>query len=203
MAAAASPFSTLPDPMAMTADIGRWLAVHWLQIAIAVGAGILIYLALHFLRGLVKRFCRREHEPGLLTVAGRAAQRTSHLFMIIVAARLVAGYASPPDLVMATVRFLFTVAAVIQVAIWIREIVMGLIELRSGQEGSESIANALGIISILMDWSTLRARHASAASDHPDYRIPSPRELPALIDSIELSLRYREPAFFLSSTPTD
>ena len=64
-------------------------------------------------------------------------------------------------------------------------------------------ANALGIISILMDWSTLRARHASTASDHPDYRIPSPRELPALIDSIELSLRYREPAFFLSSTPTD
>ena len=64
-------------------------------------------------------------------------------------------------------------------------------------------ANALGITSVLMDWSTLRARHASLPGDHPDYRIPSPRELPALIDGIQASLRYREPAFFLPSPTTD
>lgn len=64
-------------------------------------------------------------------------------------------------------------------------------------------ANALGIASVLMDWSTLRARHATHPGDQPDYRIPSPRALPALIDSIELSLRYREPAFFLPPTVTD
>lgn len=57
-------------------------------------------------------------------------------------------------------------------------------------------ANAVGITSVLMAWSTLRARDATSASDQPDYRIPSPRELPVLIDSLELALRYREPAFF-------
>ena len=64
-------------------------------------------------------------------------------------------------------------------------------------------ANALGITTVLMDWSTLRARHATTDTDHPDYRIPSPGALPALIDSIELALRYREPAFFLPLTATD
>lgn len=60
-------------------------------------------------------------------------------------------------------------------------------------------ANALGITSVLMAWSSLRARHAAEATDHPDYRSPTPGALPALIDGIELSLRYREPAFFLST----
>jgi phosphoglycolate phosphatase-like HAD superfamily hydrolase len=64
-------------------------------------------------------------------------------------------------------------------------------------------ANALGITSVLMAWSTLRARHAATGADHPDYRIPSPRELPVLIDSIELALRYREPAFFSPLVSTD
>ncbi len=64
-------------------------------------------------------------------------------------------------------------------------------------------ANALGITSVLMAWSTLRARDAATGADHPDYRIPSPRELPVLIDSIELALRYREPAFFSTNAVTD
>jgi small-conductance mechanosensitive channel len=150
MAAAVSPFPPLANPMTMIDDFSRWLSVHWLQIAVAIGAGIAIYLILNFLRGLVKKLCRREHIPGPLSVAGRAAQKTSHLFMMVVAARLVAGYASPPDVVLATIRFLFTITAVFQVAIWMREIVIGMIELRSGQEGSESLANAMGIIRILV-----------------------------------------------------
>lgn len=150
MAAAASPFPPLANPIILIDDISRWLAVHWLQIAVAVGVGIAIYLALNFLRGLVKKLCRREHIPGLLSVVGAAAQKTSHLFMMVVAARLVAGYANPPELVMTTVRFLFTVTTVVQVALWVREIIVGIIELRSGHEGSESLANAMGIIRILV-----------------------------------------------------
>jgi FMN phosphatase YigB (HAD superfamily) len=56
-------------------------------------------------------------------------------------------------------------------------------------------ANALGITSVLMAWSSLRPRHAASAAAHPDYRILTPGELPTLIDIIESSLRYKEPAF--------
>jgi len=150
MAADTSPFPTISNPMIVINDMSHWLAIHWFQIAVSAGLGIAIYLGLNFLRGLVKKVCRREHIPGLLSVMGRAAQKTSHFFMVMVAVRIVAGYASPPDLLMTTVRFLFTITTVVQVALWLREIIVGLVELRADQEGSETLVNAVGIIRILV-----------------------------------------------------
>jgi len=131
-------------------DLSRWLSLHWVQIAIAVGVGVIIYTVLNFLRGQGKKMWRREHVPGLLSVAGRAVAKTSHIFMMIVAARLVAGYANSPDLLLTTIRFLFTIIAAFQVAIWLREVIVGIIEIRSGQEGSEALVNAMGIIRLLV-----------------------------------------------------
>src|SRR3546814_10927198 len=64
----------------------------------------------------------------LANVAGRAFARTTHFFMAMVAARLVVSYANPPQMVLKTVAFLFTIAAVFQCAIWAREIILGLVE---------------------------------------------------------------------------
>src|SRR3546814_9914936 len=60
------------------------------------------------------------------------------------------GYASPPAVVMETIRFVFTVAVVLQVAIWAREIVLGLIQRRAAEGHNETLANAMGIIRILI-----------------------------------------------------
>ena len=150
MTASAAPLPALANPLTMLDDVSHWITVHWLQVAVAVGAGIVIYLALNFLRGIGKRLQLRAEAPGLLSVVGRAIRRTTHFFMMIVAARLVAGYANPPEMVLATIRFLFTIVAAFQVAVWVREVIVGLIELRSGQEGGETIANAMGIIRILV-----------------------------------------------------
>ncbi|MDQ2879461.1 MAG: mechanosensitive ion channel family protein, partial [Pseudomonadota bacterium] len=37
-----------------------WLQTHWLQILIAIGAGIAIFLALHFVKSLGNRLCNRD-----------------------------------------------------------------------------------------------------------------------------------------------
>jgi small-conductance mechanosensitive channel len=67
------------------------------------------------------------------------------------AARLVAGYASPPAWLLTTISFLFTVIAVFQGAIWAREFVIGLIERRTGADGhGETLSNAMGLIRILV-----------------------------------------------------
>lgn len=150
MATRPSPVPQFADPMMLATDLSRWLSIHWLQIAISVGVGVAIYLTLNFGRSLGKRLIRREAVPGALTVIGRTIRRTSHIFMMIVAARLVAGYANPPELLLTTVNFLFTILSAYQVAIWLREIIVGLIELRSGHEGSESLVNAMGIIRLLI-----------------------------------------------------
>jgi small-conductance mechanosensitive channel len=133
-------------------DIGAWLASHWLQIVIAFVIGALVYLALTGLRSLAARLCRLHgQESGLTQLFAQPLARTSHLFMLLVAARLVVSYANPPELVHDVVRFLFTVAAVFQVALWVREITLGLVDLRAGAEnGHEGLANARNIIRLLV-----------------------------------------------------
>lgn len=61
-------------------------------------------------------------------------------------------------------------------------------------------ANALGITSVFMAWSTLRTHAPADASEQPDYTISSPEELPALLAQLDLLLRYRRPAPFSALT---
>jgi len=57
-------------------------------------------------------------------------------------------------------------------------------------------ANALGIPSIFMAWSSLRTHMPADPAEVPHYKIGSPEELPALLDELEFLLRYRVPALF-------
>ncbi len=51
-------------------------------------------------------------------------------------------------------------------------------------------ANALGITSVFMAWSSLRTHDPADASEMPDYRIDSPAELPSLVETLENLLRF-------------
>ena len=129
-----------------------WFNNHAVDIILSVIAGTLLYLLLRMVRRRAKSL---RNQPGdelsLSTIFGRTFARTTHFFMAMVAARLVAGYANPPESLLVTIRFLFTIAVVFQGAIWAREFILGLIERRSGEDGAgESIANAMGIIRLLV-----------------------------------------------------
>mgnify|MGYP001458511885 FL=1 len=143
-----------PDvsPEQLWTDVLGWVQAHGLQIIVALAAGLVIYLGLGVARSLISRLKDRPGEPlGFRALIGRAASKTTHLFMVLAAARLVVGYASPPAALASTVGFLFTVAAAFQAAIWLREIVLGLIERRTAVEGhSETLANATGVIRLLV-----------------------------------------------------
>ncbi|BBD99057.1 mechanosensitive ion channel protein MscS [Sphingobium amiense] len=131
----------------------HWVQVHYLSILIAFGAGVLIYLALSALKGAGKRWRGTRGDPlSYANVVGRAASRTGHFFRIMVAARLVVGYADAPESLFRTVAFLFTIATVFQGAIWAREIILGLIERKTLAEdgGAETLANAMGLIRVLV-----------------------------------------------------
>lgn len=151
---AAAPLTTIPatSPGAMWQMTLDWLSLHAVQILIAVGAGVLLYMLLAALRGFGVRLCGKPGDAlGLRQVVGRAIARTTHFFMVMVAARLVAGYASPPPLLFTTIAFLFTIAVVFQAAIWLREIVLGLIERRTAEDGhGETLANAMSLIRVLV-----------------------------------------------------
>jgi small-conductance mechanosensitive channel len=134
------------------ADLVAWVQAHGVQIILALVAGLVVYLVLELVRGLASRLKDRPGQPlGFRTLVGRAASKTTHLFLTVAAARLVVGYANPPAPVAGTIEFLFTISAAFQAAIWIREIVLGLIERRISMERhSETLANASGVIRLLV-----------------------------------------------------
>ncbi|WP_031298899.1 mechanosensitive ion channel family protein [Sphingobium lactosutens] len=142
-----------PDIQAMWRDTSDWLSAHYIQILIAIGAGIVIYLLLATLKGVGKRYKgTRGDTIGYTNVLGRTVAKTTHFFMVMVSARLVVGYADAPPALYRTVIFLFTIATVLQGAIWAREVILGLIERRTlAEDGQgETLANAMGLIRVLV-----------------------------------------------------
>ncbi len=134
-------------------DSIAWLGSHWLQILIAAGAATAIVLILHFLRRWGMKLCERSTGPaGWGTILGRTVAKTGNFFIIMIAAKLVSGYASPPVMLGKTIDFLFTLAAVFQAALWARELILGAIEKRTESENyhGEALLSALGLIRLLV-----------------------------------------------------
>jgi small-conductance mechanosensitive channel len=130
-----------------------WLQVHWLQILIAFGIGAVIVALLFAARALGHRLCSRDTGgTGWGTILGRAVVKTGNFFIVMLAARLVIGYANAPVEVTMTVHFLFTIAAVFQAAIWAREVILGAVEYKTASEQyhGEALGNAMGIIRLLV-----------------------------------------------------
>jgi small-conductance mechanosensitive channel len=134
-------------PVEALADLYAWLASHWFDIALAAAIGVCLYLALTLVRRILRRLCEKGGTGSFGAVLGRAVVRTSHVFMALVAARLVVGYANPPNWLRDTVGLLFTVVAVFQAAVWAREVVLGLVERRADPTaGHDTISNAMRLL---------------------------------------------------------
>ena len=133
-------------------DTIGWIDGHGIQILIGCLIGTAIVAGLLALKSFGLRLCRDQERRGQwYFIIGRALSRTRIWFMVAVAAQLVAAYADAPLFVARTITFLFTVATVLQVAIWARVLILGTIEHRAGMiEDNASIGSAMGIIRLLV-----------------------------------------------------
>lgn len=133
-------------------DVTHWFATHTIQILIGLGAGLVIFILLYGLKWVGVRICGSDPtQTHWRTIIGRVLARTRLWFMAAAAARLVVGYADAPLLFHDTVNAIFVVIATLQVALWAREIVLGVIEHRAGGlEQSSSLGSALDIIRLLV-----------------------------------------------------
>ena len=132
-----------------------WFANHWLELAVAIVAGVLIYLALSAVRRWASAKARkREEHIDIATLALRVVGRTSRFFRLMLSIIIVATYTPMPDILYRTIAFLFTVSAAFQAAIWAREIILGFIERRTMEDGanSETLENAMTLIRILVNF---------------------------------------------------
>ncbi|WP_404476357.1 mechanosensitive ion channel family protein [Novosphingobium sp. BL-52-GroH] len=130
-----------------------WFEAYWLQIIIAGVIAVSIVSALYALRRLGTKLCGPGRGRGdWLVVVGRVVSRTTSYFIIMVAIRAVDGYAQTPPALDRFITFFFTLAAVVQGAIWAREFILGAIEHRTSAEHfqGEAIINAMGLIRLLV-----------------------------------------------------
>jgi small-conductance mechanosensitive channel len=129
-----------------------WLSSHSLEIILGFAAGTVIVALLLGFKWIGLRICRSDPDHShWRSVVGRIVSQTRLWFMVLVAARLVLGYARAPAELVETVTVLSIVATTLQVAIWARELVLGIIEHRAGGlEESSSLGSAIGIIRLLV-----------------------------------------------------
>src|SRR5437868_6283059 len=127
-----------------------WFGTHSLQILIGVAAGVVIFFVLYGLKWGGVRTCGTDPtQTHWRTIIGRVLARTRLWFMIAAAARLVVGFSQAPELLHSTINAIFTVCVTLQVAFWVREVILGVIEHRAGGlEASSSLGSAMGIIQL-------------------------------------------------------
>ncbi|HET9335773.1 MAG TPA: mechanosensitive ion channel domain-containing protein [Sphingomicrobium sp.] len=84
-------------------------------------------------------------------IIGRALARTSIFFMVAAAIDIVVSYAAVPPKLARLADILFIIAATIQAAIWAREIIIGVVRSRVGEDpGASTLGNAMVIIRVLV-----------------------------------------------------
>jgi small-conductance mechanosensitive channel len=133
----------------------RWLQDNASELLLAAIAGTLIYLVLSWIKRRAASIARnRSDDPSITAIAVRAVSRTGRYFRIMLALELVNGYANAPAPIARTIFVLFMIAAVIQVAVWLREIILSVIERRAQLYASEhdALTSAMALIRIAVSF---------------------------------------------------
>ncbi|MCO4092014.1 MAG: mechanosensitive ion channel family protein [Sphingorhabdus sp.] len=132
-----------------------WVQNNYIELGIAVVAAIIVFVALSWLKRIAANIARAsEHRAHLKSIVARTLARTSKFFRVMVSIELVNQIANAPAALTQTVDILFTIAIVIQVAIWLREIILGLIERRAGEgiHEHDTLQSAMVLIRLLVSF---------------------------------------------------
>ncbi|MEK6638716.1 MAG: mechanosensitive ion channel domain-containing protein [Pseudomonadota bacterium] len=131
-------------------DVTLWLSLNSTRILMVVVFSALLVVVLYGVRMLGKRMSR--HSGQWTGIIGRALSSMRLWFMVALAAQLVAVYAHAPADVRNTTGFIFIFAATFQAALFLRELILGTVELRAGEaDPSGSLGSALGLIRLLIN----------------------------------------------------
>ena len=132
-----------------------WVTGNWIELMIAAGVAVAIFVLLSWLKRVASKIARNaEHRSAITAIIARTLSRTSKFFRVMIAIELVNGYVNAPHALARTIEVIFTIAVVIQVAVWLREIILGLIERRATADGQEheTLASAMTLIRLLVSF---------------------------------------------------
>ncbi|MEA1073009.1 mechanosensitive ion channel domain-containing protein [Sphingomonas sp. LY29] len=139
----------LDRPVTGTFD---WIAAN--QSGLAVGAVVAagIVAAMLVLRRFGTSLIARDPPvTGWKLVAGHVLSRTSIAFMVVAAVEIVANYTDIPGPLERGADIAFLVVGAFQAAIWARELILGLVRAKAGDDpGATTLGNAMSLIRVLV-----------------------------------------------------
>ena len=129
-----------------------WLFANLDRLAIGALVAAAIVGLMMVLRWIGHRIVAANPENfGWKGIIGRALAKTSIFFMVAAAIDIVCSYAAVPPKLARLADILFIVASALQAAIWAREIIIGVIRHRVGEDpGATTLGNAMVIIRVLV-----------------------------------------------------
>jgi small-conductance mechanosensitive channel len=134
-------------------EAGAWISGNIVDILIAAAFAAVIAAILIGLRSFGHRLIRERGQDGInwRTVIGRVLSKTTVFFVVMCSLELVAEHAETPPSLLRAINVLFVVAAAFQAAVWARELILGLIQHKVGEDDAHStLGSAIGIIRLLV-----------------------------------------------------
>lgn len=148
------PMSQIGEKLSLYArDISHWLTQNWVELSLAILVGMFFYILFgYFKQRAARAAAARQNSYSLTAIALRTLGRTGRFFRFMVAIELVNELAATPEGLKRIIALLFMAALVIQIAIWLREIILGLFERRvdNGEGHHETLANAMVLIRLIV-----------------------------------------------------
>ncbi|MFM9827501.1 MAG: mechanosensitive ion channel family protein [Sphingomonas sp.] len=140
--------------VALYNDTVVWLGNHWVRVGIATALAFALATLFFGIRRFSVKLCNR-HRPGTIgwwRVVGAAMAQTHGAFIILAATYAVANFADPPAPVVGGLSGLFTIAMVLQAAIWVRALIIGGVELYTtgAEDNHGTLSSAMTLIQILV-----------------------------------------------------
>ena len=129
-----------------------WLQANSESLLIGSLVAAALVAAMLVLRHFGERITRTDPDyRSWKSVIGRVLAKTSLAFMVIAALEIVTTYAELPQRIARLADILFIVAFAIQGAVWARELILGVIGRRVGEEpGETTLGNAMSVIRVLV-----------------------------------------------------
>ena len=135
--------------------IVTWVQGNVFELSVAVGTAIIVFAALSWLKHIASKIAREsEHRAHVKSIIARTLARTSKFFRIMVSIELVNQIANAPEALAHAIDIFFTIAIAVQVAIWMREIILGMIERRAGEglHEHDTLQSAMVLIRLLVSF---------------------------------------------------
>jgi small-conductance mechanosensitive channel len=128
-----------------------WLQANQQNLPIALATAVGIVAVMLVLRWVGTSLVAGDPQASRWSgVIGRVLAKTGIIFMVVTALDIVVTYAGPPVRIARVFDIAFIVVSAFQVAIWARELVLGVISHRVGVQSETTLGNATAIIRVLV-----------------------------------------------------